>query len=55
MKIGVVPDTHDNIELTRKTVKFFQNHEVDKVIRCGDMVAPFTAELFDQEFNFYAA
>jgi len=55
MKIGVISDTHDNLDITRKAVKFFEEQEVDKVIHCGDMVAPFTAELFDTDsFDFYA-
>ncbi len=55
MKIGVISDTHDNLDITRKAVEFFEEQGVDKVIHCGDMVAPFTAELFDQKnFDFYA-
>jgi putative phosphoesterase len=54
MKIGIVSDTHDNLELAEKAVEFFENEEVDKVVHCGDMVAPFTAELFDGDFDFHA-
>jgi len=54
MKLGIISDTHDNIEPTRKAIGFFENQEVDAVVHCGDMVAPFTAELFDRDFNFYA-
>jgi len=55
MKLGIVSDTHDNIELTRATVNFFESQEVDAVVHCGDMVAPFTAELFDSDsFDFIA-
>lgn len=54
MKIGIVSDTHDNLELAEKVVEFFENEEVDKVVHCGDMVAPFTAELFDGDFDFHA-
>lgn len=52
MKLGIVSDTHDNIEKTRKAVEFFEEKEIDKVVHCGDMVSPFTAELFDAEFDF---
>lgn len=55
MKIGVISDTHDNLDITRKAVDFFEEQEVDTVIHCGDMVASFTAELFDRNsFEFYA-
>ncbi|MFB6181039.1 MAG: metallophosphoesterase [Candidatus Nanohalobium sp.] len=52
MKIGIVSDTHDNLDAARSAAEFFENH-VDKVVHCGDMVAPFTAELFDRGFDFY--
>lgn len=53
MKIGIVSDTHDNIEEARRAADFFEG-QVQKVIHCGDMVAPFTAEIFDRDFDFYA-
>lgn len=53
MKLGIVSDTHDNLDKARKAVEFFEQQEVDKVIHCGDMVAPFTAELFDSDFDFH--
>ncbi|MFB6145554.1 MAG: metallophosphoesterase [Candidatus Nanohaloarchaea archaeon] len=53
MRIGIVSDTHDDIELSEKAVAFFEKEGVDKVIHCGDMVSPFTAELFDADFGFY--
>lgn len=55
MKLGIIADTHDNIESTRKAIEFFQDQDVDSVVHCGDMVAPFTAELFESKsFDFYA-
>lgn len=53
MKVGIVSDTHDNIELAEKAADFFEGR-VEKVVHCGDMVAPFTAEIFDRDFDFYA-
>ncbi|QKQ98422.1 YfcE family phosphodiesterase [Candidatus Nanohaloarchaea archaeon] len=53
MKIGIVSDTHDSIELADKAADFFDDR-VEKVVHCGDMIAPFTAELFDRGFDFYA-
>ncbi len=52
MKIGVVSDTHDHLETAREVVEFFEGR-VDVVVHCGDMVAPFTAEVFDAGFDFY--
>lgn len=54
MKVGIVSDTHDNIELAEKAVNFFEEESCEVVIHCGDMVAPFTADLFDAGFEFHA-
>ncbi len=55
MKLGIISDTHDNLDLTREAIDFFEEQETDAVVHCGDMVAPFTAELFDRDsFDFYA-
>ncbi|MFB6115108.1 MAG: metallophosphoesterase [Candidatus Nanohalobium sp.] len=53
MKIGIVSDTHDNLKKTEKAVEFFEDKGCEKVIHCGDIVAPFTAELFDADFEFH--
>jgi len=42
------------LEKTEKAIDFFKRKGCETVIHCGDMVAPFTAELFDQDFDFYA-
>ncbi|MFB6292186.1 MAG: metallophosphoesterase [Candidatus Nanohaloarchaea archaeon] len=52
MKLGIVSDTHDHLELAEDAAEFFEGR-VDAVIHCGDMVAPFTAEKFDAGFDFY--
>lgn len=54
MKIGVVSDTHDNLDSVRKAISIFEDEEVQKVVHCGDVISPFTAELFDREFDFHA-
>ncbi|MFB6147660.1 MAG: metallophosphoesterase [Candidatus Nanohaloarchaea archaeon] len=55
MKLGIVSDTHDNLELAEAAIEFFVSRGVDSVVHCGDMVAPFTAELFKrEEFRFVA-
>lgn len=53
MKLGVISDTHDNLEMTKAAVDFLEE-KVDTVIHCGDMVAPFTAKLFNADFTFHA-
>lgn len=53
MKIGIVSDTHDNFEVAEKAAEFFEEKSCQKVVHCGDMICPATAEIFDREFDFY--
>ena len=41
--IGIMSDSHDNLDAIRKAVKIFNNEEVDVVIHAGDLISPFTA------------
>jgi hypothetical protein len=55
MKIGIVSDTHDNLDHVAQAVSVFESQGVDRVIHCGDIIAPFSATPFDSEsFEFYA-
>ena len=55
MKLGIVADTHDNVALVEYAVELFEAEDVDRVIHCGDIVAPFSATPFDSDrFEFYA-
>ena len=45
-KIGVISDSHDNMDAIRKAVKFFNENDVSMVIHAGDIVSPFTADEF---------
>jgi putative phosphoesterase len=47
MLLGVITDTHDNKDKTRKAIAEFNRRDVDLVVHAGDMIAPFTALLFD--------
>jgi putative phosphoesterase len=53
MQIGIVSDTHDNQDVIQAAVELFSD-EVEAVVHCGDIVAPFSAHQFDQDFDFYA-
>ena len=54
MKLGIVSDTHDNFDLAEEAVEFFEDQGCEKVVHCGDMICPATAEIFDANFEFYA-
>lgn len=42
--IGILADTHDNLEAIRKAVELLNNRGVKVVIHAGDFVAPFVAK-----------
>jgi len=46
MKIGIISDTHDNVEDVIKATRLFKKKKVDFVVHCGDMVAPKTINFF---------
>ncbi|MFB6130301.1 MAG: metallophosphoesterase [Salinigranum sp.] len=54
MLLGICSDTHDNLDLARAAVETFTDEGVDVVVHCGDVVAPFTADVFDADFAFHA-
>ncbi|QCC48499.1 metallophosphoesterase family protein [Halobellus limi] len=54
MLVGLCSDTHDNLDLARSAVETFEAEDVDAVVHCGDVVAPFTAATFDADFEFHA-
>ncbi|MEF8780324.1 MAG: metallophosphoesterase [Haloferacaceae archaeon] len=55
MHLGIVSDTHDDLEAVEAAASFFEREGVDAVVHCGDFVAPFSATPFDAGFDFYAA
>ncbi|MBU0628734.1 MAG: metallophosphoesterase [Nanoarchaeota archaeon] len=44
--IGVISDTHDNVSNVIKSIKIFENAEVDFIMHCGDIISPATARFF---------
>jgi hypothetical protein len=46
MKLGIVADTHDNLDAIRKAVELFNDEGIDLLIHAGDFVAPFTEQPF---------
>jgi len=53
--LGVVSDTHDDLERARAAVDCFADAGCETVVHCGDVVAPFTADVFDTDaFDFHA-
>ena len=46
--IGIISDSHDNLNAIRKAVEFFNNNDVKAVLHAGDIVSPFTARAFKE-------
>ena len=46
MKIGLISDTHDNIENILKAVEEFNSRHADIVLHAGDFVSPIAIESF---------
>ena len=42
--IGIMSDSHDNMDAIKKAVKAFNEAKVDLVIHAGDMISPFTVK-----------
>ncbi len=45
--IGIISDTHDNVEDVKKAVELFRQRGADFVLHLGDVVAPFTITFFE--------
>jgi putative phosphoesterase len=41
--IGVMSDSHDNVDAIKKAVRFFNSAQCDLVLHAGDFIAPFAA------------
>jgi putative phosphoesterase len=48
MLIGIISDTHDNQDKTRKAIELFNSKKVEFVIHAGDYTSPFTLKLFKE-------
>lgn len=48
MLIGIISDTHDDMTAIRKAVDLLNAERVFQVIHAGDLVSPFTFEIFSE-------
>jgi putative phosphoesterase len=46
VQIGIISDTHDNLPLIEKAVKYLNNAKVDLVLHAGDYTSPFVIAKF---------
>ncbi|MFB6079550.1 MAG: metallophosphoesterase family protein [Haloferacaceae archaeon] len=52
MEIGIVSDTHDDLDAAGRAADLFADR-ADAVVHCGDVVSPFAAAPFDAGFDFH--
>jgi len=49
MKVGVISDTHDNLDILNKVVDIFNDEKkVDFVVHCGDFCSPFAVKILNR-------
>lgn len=46
MLVGIISDTHDDMASIKKAVQILNERNVSRVIHAGDIVSPFTFEVF---------
>ena len=46
MIIGIVSDSHDNLDAVREAVEILKENGVERILHAGDIVAPFAAKVF---------
>ena len=44
--IGIISDTHENEEATKKAVNIFKQKNVEFAVHCGDIISPAMLDLF---------
>lgn len=45
VKIGIISDTHDNVNIAKEAIQYFNSNEIEYCLHAGDIVAPFMAKL----------
>ena len=48
MKIGVLSDTHDQVEATARAIKLLMAAGAEAILHCGDIVGPDIVRLFSE-------
>ena len=46
MRVGIISDTHGQVEQTRTAVRMFESLDVERVLHCGDVGSAAVVELF---------
>jgi len=47
MRIGILSDTHDHVENTRRALEILRQEQVERLFHCGDVTSPEVVSLFE--------
>jgi len=47
MRLGIISDTHDNVEAIERAVAVFEREGCDTLVHCGDFIAPPVLPFFE--------
>jgi len=47
MDVGVIADTHDNVEAVERAVAIFEDRDIEVLLHCGDVIAPPVVPFFE--------
>ncbi len=47
MKLGVISDSHDNLDKIKKAINILNKENIDFLIHCGDIISPFISTVFE--------
>ena len=50
MKIGIISDSHDNIENLKTFLQFAKKNDIQTLIHCGDVTKPETLKFLSDNF-----
>ncbi|NPD89379.1 MAG: metallophosphoesterase [Asgard group archaeon] len=48
MKIGIMSDSHDNLNNIKKAIQIFKKQGVEVILHAGDLISPFCIPLFEE-------
>ncbi len=52
MLVGIISDTHDNLDAAKKAAEIFNDRGIKTIFHLGDFIAPFTLKVF-KNFELY--
>jgi putative phosphoesterase len=50
MKLAIISDTHDNLAILEKAVKWMKENNIEEIIHCGDVCSPDTLQWLAENF-----